>query len=57
MKLEYIKKLAKVLPASLVAHNHYILDDTVLELVVKKHEQEETAQKAAEFKAQNRTVV
>jgi hypothetical protein len=33
------------------AHNHYILDDTVLELVVKKtkNEQEEAAQKAAEM--------
>jgi len=50
MKLEYIKKLTKVSSASLVAHNHYILDDTVLELVVKKHEQEETAQKAAEMR-------
>ena len=50
MKLEYIKKLTKVSSASLAAHNHYILDDTVLELVVKKHEQEEAAQKAAEMR-------
>ncbi len=50
MKLEYIKKLTKVPLASLAAYNHYILDDTVLELVVKKHEQEEAAQKAAEMR-------
>jgi len=50
MKIEYIKKLTKVSSATLAANNHYTLDDTVLELVLQKHEQEEAAQTAAEMR-------
>ena len=50
MKIEYIKKLTKVSSATLAANNHYTLDDTVLELVLQKYEQEEAAQKAAKMR-------
>ena len=50
MKIEHVKKLTKVSSATLAANNHYTLDETILELVVQKHEQEEAAQKAVEMR-------
>ncbi len=47
-KIEHIKKLTKVSSAVLAANNHYTLDETVLEMVVDKHNEEEDAKKAIE---------
>ena len=45
-KIEHIKKLTKVSSATLAANNHYTLDQTVLDMVVMKHNEEEAAKKA-----------
>jgi hypothetical protein len=47
-KIEHIKKLTKVSSAVLAANNHYTLDETVLEMVIDKHNEEEAAKKAIE---------
>ncbi len=47
-KIEHIKKLTKVSSATLAANNHYTLDQTVLDMVIMKHNEEEAAKKAIE---------
>ena len=39
-KIEHIKKLTKVSSATLAANNHYTLDQTVLDMVIMKHNEE-----------------
>jgi hypothetical protein len=42
------RNLNKVSSAVLAANNHYTLDETVLEMVVNKHNEEEATKKAIE---------
>ena len=47
-KIENLKKISKVSSSQLVARNHYVLDENVLELVAEKNAAQEAAQIASE---------
>ena len=43
-KIEHLKKLTKVSVATLAANNHYVLNESVRDLVYAKHQAEQAAQ-------------
>jgi hypothetical protein len=43
-KIEHLKKLTKVSFATLAANNHYVLNESVRDLVYAKHQAEQAAQ-------------
>jgi hypothetical protein len=47
-KIESLKKLTKVSSSQLAAHNHYVLDENVRDLVFERNAAEEAAQMAVE---------
>jgi hypothetical protein len=52
-KIEHLKTLTKVSSASLAAHNHYTLDENVMELVLQKEAAEQAAKAAAQQRKQS----